>query len=88
MTSSRAATRNGQTGQLPLPEIFANMMALRDFTRKVNSRDCVTSTLTTSQDNFCIRFLFAVLYRIKQLNNQCTMHHASKNFQHRSGENL
>jgi len=34
------------------PEVFANMMAFTYFTWEVISRDCVTSTWSSSQDNF------------------------------------
>jgi len=48
----RAATRNGQPGQLSRTEIFANMMAFTYCTRKVISRDCATSRLTSQYHFF------------------------------------
>jgi len=67
------------------PQNFANMMAFTCFTRNVISRDCVTSTWTSSQDN-SLAHVCAASYIgcIKLLTNQCT--HASENSQPRPGK--
>jgi len=61
----------GKPGNCP-PEIFANMMAFTYFTREDFSRNCVTSTQTSCQDN-CFAYVCAVPYWMKLLTNQCTM---------------
>jgi len=54
------------------PEVFANKMALTYCTQRVISRDCITSTWTSSHNNLyaCV---CAASYWIKHLTNQHIM---------------
>ena len=82
----RAATRNSQTGQLHPPKCFANMMAFTYCTRNVTSRDCVTSTWTSSQYSV-FAYVCAASYRILKNINQ-SVYHVSENSQPRTGDKL
>jgi len=81
--SCRVATRNGQTGQLPPPETFANMMVFVLYMKRFFSKLCYLY-VNFSRQPFRIRMCCAILD--KTINQ--SMHHASENSQHRTGDKL